>query len=122
MNLIFGGISEGVFAFFIIFCTLVGMATGAYLMDKRMFIQTIKYIPHRVRANLQNLISMFRHLPDSKYCLINRHDYVQKMFGEDDRFFFFYTNTCIKCNKEGSIQVVIKNRIKQAEPEVRINI
>jgi hypothetical protein len=38
----FGGISEGVFAFFIVFCTLVGMATGAYLMDRERAIGYVR--------------------------------------------------------------------------------
>jgi len=42
VTFVFGGISEGVFAFFILFCTTVGMATGAYLMDKERFIFLVK--------------------------------------------------------------------------------
>jgi hypothetical protein len=38
LYLVFEGISEGVFAFFIVFSALAGMATGAYLMDKNTFL------------------------------------------------------------------------------------
>ena len=42
MMLIFNGVSEGVFAFFIVFCAVAGMVTGAYLMDKNRFILIVK--------------------------------------------------------------------------------
>lgn len=42
MSLVFGGISEGTFAFYIIFCTLIGMVTGAYLMDRKRFTYFVK--------------------------------------------------------------------------------
>ena len=43
MILNMGGISEGVFAFFIVFCTLVGMITGAYLTDKDRLIMYARH-------------------------------------------------------------------------------
>lgn len=42
MSLVFNGISEGTFAFYIIFCTLVGMVTGAYLMDRDRFVMILR--------------------------------------------------------------------------------
>ena len=91
MNLVFGGISEGVFAFFIIFCTLVGMATGAYLMDRWTFRDELVRTYRRFCAILQNLPATFS-------CIRNRHDYKHENsleFGET----FFYVYRCVNCSK-----------------------
>lgn len=106
MNLVFGGISEGTFAFFIIFCTLVGMLTGAYLMDKDRFVYLIRerwysillfnlvlaFYWKRVAAILQNLFSS----PSSFSCIFNRHDYRQRSAAvSEDEYIIIYK--CIRC-------------------------
>ena len=49
MTITMTGIGEGIFAFFILFCTLIGMLTGAYLMDRNRLIQNFRDLFFRVR-------------------------------------------------------------------------
>ena len=119
MNLVFGGISEGVFAFFIIFCALAGMFTGAYLMDKDRFMDMVRDFGYWFRANLQNLRISFRHLPASFPCLFNGHHYTQRQSAVvRDEGVILSVYRCTHCFRTGRITVKPFDEIEKIKKEI----
>ena len=105
MNLVFSDISEGIFAFFIIFCALAGMVTGAYLMDKDRFMDMVRDFGYWFHANLQNLRFFFRHLPSAFPCLFNGHHYVQGSAVVDEERIILTIDKCTRCTHTGRIKM-----------------
>ncbi len=102
MTINLGGIGEGTFAFFIILCTLIGMATGAYLMDRVTFISYVQNRWKVVRRILQNL-------PATLPCIVNRHDWSQKRVEmlESGELVF---DRCSRCKHSNLVDIHIYER------------